>query len=63
MRGHGLARLACARLCQALLQDGIRNIGLAVHVHNASAIAVYQALGFEPVAEVGTYLLSAKGAQ
>ena len=59
MRGHGLARLACARLCHELLQDGIHNIGLVVHAHNTSAIAVYQALGFEPVAEIGTYMLTA----
>ena len=59
MRGHGLARLACARLCHELLQDGIHTIGLVVHAHNTSAIAVYQALGFEPMAEMGTYMLTA----
>lgn len=59
MRGHGFARLVCARLCHELLQDGIHNIGLVVHAHNTSALAVYQALGFEPVAEIGTYMLTA----
>jgi RimJ/RimL family protein N-acetyltransferase len=61
MRGHGLPRACCARLCQALRQDGIEHIGLNVHVDNAPAISCYTAIGFEPLMPVGTYMLTAKG--
>ena len=51
LRGQGLARGACASLCQLLLRDGIETIALNVRADNASAIASYTRLGFEPVAE------------
>jgi ribosomal protein S18 acetylase RimI-like enzyme len=51
LRGQGLARGACASLCQLLLRDGIESIALNVRADNASAIASYTRLGFEPVAE------------
>ena len=57
MRGRGLARAVCARLCQALLQDGVEQIGLNVKADNQSAIACYSGLGFEQVAEFGAYSL------
>jgi ribosomal protein S18 acetylase RimI-like enzyme len=57
VRRRGLSRIVCAHLCQALLQRGVEHIGLTVKADNASAIALYTSLGFEPVAEFGAYLL------
>ena len=57
LRRRGLSRIVCAHLCQALLQDGVDQIGLTVKADNTSAIALYTALGFEPIAEFGAYLL------
>lgn len=54
-RGRGLARRATAAVCQALLQEGVRSIGLNVHVDNAAAIACYRGLGFETVARYGEW--------
>ncbi len=51
------ASAVCARLCQALLQDGVEQIGLNVKADNHSAIACYTGLGFEQVAEFGAYSL------
>lgn len=59
-RGQGLARGACASLCQLLLDDGIETIGLNVRADNASAIASYTRLGFEPVAEYVEASLAAR---
>lgn len=58
-RGRGLARRVCARLCLALQAAGIRHIGLNVKVDNAAAIACYERLGFQRVAEYGEYTLEA----
>lgn len=55
-RGRGLAKLVCAKLCQELLQT-VTHIGLNVKVDNASAIACYSQLGFEPIATYGEYSL------
>ena len=60
MRGHGLSRAACARLCQALIQNGVEHIGLSVKTDNASAIACYTTLGFEKIIEHGAYMLEWK---
>jgi predicted GNAT family acetyltransferase len=57
VRRRGLSRIVCARLCQALLQRGVEQIGLTVKADNSSAIALYTSLGFEPIAEFGAYLL------
>lgn len=57
-RRRGYSRAVCARLCQALRDDGIRHIGLNVKADNNAAIGVYQALGFTVVAEYAEYLLS-----
>jgi RimJ/RimL family protein N-acetyltransferase len=51
LRGRGLARGACAALCNLLLGDGIGTIGLNVHRDNLAAIRAYTRLGFELVAE------------
>jgi ribosomal protein S18 acetylase RimI-like enzyme len=59
-RGQGLARGACASLCQVLLRDGIETIALNVRADNASAIASYTRLGFEPVAEYVEASLAAR---
>lgn len=48
-RGQGLAKAACAKLCQSLLPTA-DHIGLNVKADNTSAIVCYQRLGFEPLA-------------
>jgi GNAT superfamily N-acetyltransferase len=60
MRGRGLSRATCARLCQALMQNGVEHIGLSVKTDNASAIACYTTLGFEKIVEHGAYMLEWK---
>jgi predicted GNAT family acetyltransferase len=62
VRGRGLARTVCARLCQDLIQNGVEQIGLTVKTDNAPAIALYTILGFELIAEFGAYLLEWKSA-
>jgi ribosomal protein S18 acetylase RimI-like enzyme len=61
VRGRGLARRVCARLCHDLLQNGIEQIGLNVKADNASAIRLYRGLGFVEIAEFGAYLLEWNG--
>lgn len=56
-RGRGLATVVCAKLCQALLAEGITTIGLNVRAGNTPAIRAYQKLGFEHVGEYGEYTL------
>jgi ribosomal protein S18 acetylase RimI-like enzyme len=51
LRGHGLARGACAALCCLLLEDGIETIALNVRADNVAAIRAYTRLGFEQAAE------------
>jgi len=46
-RCRGLAAETCAMLCQDLLADGIKTIGLDVSAENHAAIALYAQLGFE----------------
>lgn len=50
-RGRGLARGACAALCQILREEGIETIALNVRADNEAALRSYTRLGFEPVAE------------
>ena len=45
LRGHGLARAACAALCLLLLEDGIDTIALNVRADNDAALAAYAASG------------------
>lgn len=59
-RGQGLATAATARLCQHLLNAGIRTVGLNVKADNPSAIACYQKLGFSHIADYGEFTLEAK---
>jgi GNAT superfamily N-acetyltransferase len=61
VRRRGFSRMVCARLCQALLAQGIEHIGLTVKADNASAVALYESLGFEAIAEYGAYFLEWKG--
>lgn len=56
-RGRGLAAKVCAKLCQVLYAEGIEQIGLNVRADNVTAIALYERLGFEKVAEFGMYAL------
>lgn len=56
-RGRGLAAKVCAKLCQVLYAEGITQIGLNVKSDNPTAIALYERLGFEKVAEFGMYVL------
>lgn len=60
VRSQGLATTATARLCQELLRAGIECIGLNVNADNRGAIACYQKLGFERVADYGEYSLEMK---
>ena len=60
VRGEGLARMVTARLCRELLQTGIEHVGLNVKADNRSAIACYQKLGFERVADYAEYTLEAR---
>jgi ribosomal protein S18 acetylase RimI-like enzyme len=59
-RGQGLAAAATARLCQELLRAGIECVGLNVRADNRQALACYQRLGFERLADYGEYTLQAK---
>lgn len=59
-RGQGLATAATARLCQELLKVGIEHVGLNVKADNPSAVACYEKLGFEWVADYGEYTLELK---
>src|SRR5207249_4728760 len=52
-RGQGCATTATARLCQALIRAGIEHIGLNVKADNRGAIACYERLGFQRVADYG----------
>ena len=45
-RGQGLATIATCAVCAALIEQGIETIGLSVARANASAIRVYEKLGF-----------------
>ena len=58
-RGRGLATIVTARLCQELLRAGMECIGLNVRSDNRSAVACYERLGFERVADYGEYTLEA----
>jgi len=49
-RGQGLATAAVAALCRKLL-DTVDVVSLNVKADNAAAIAVYQRLGFTPIAD------------
>lgn len=55
-RRQGLATVAIAKLCQALLGD-VKHIGLNVKVDNKTAISSYARLGFERVAAYEEYAL------
>jgi RimJ/RimL family protein N-acetyltransferase len=60
-RGHGFATTVTARLCQELYRAGIEHVGLNVKIDNKSAVACYETLGFERIADYGEYTLEAKG--
>ncbi len=49
-RARGYARAVTARLCRELLAEADL-VGLNVRADNAAAVACYERLGFEPVAE------------
>jgi ribosomal protein S18 acetylase RimI-like enzyme len=59
-RGQGLATTVTARLCQELRRAGIDYIGLNVHAGNRGALACYQQIGFERVADYGEYTVDLK---
>lgn len=58
VRGKGLGKKVCAKLCQALLDDGIQAIGLNVSAENGAAIRVYEGLGFEKMGEYGEFMMT-----
>ncbi len=49
-RGQGLSTTVCARLCRELLNT-VDHVGLNVKADNVGALATYQRLGFERIAE------------
>jgi ribosomal protein S18 acetylase RimI-like enzyme len=55
-RGQGLAKVACAKLCQELIHT-VDHIGLNVKADNESAIRCYHKLGFKRVARYEEYML------
>jgi ribosomal protein S18 acetylase RimI-like enzyme len=55
VRGQGLGTAVTARLCQELLRAGIECVGLNVKADNGHALACYEKLGFERVADYGEY--------
>jgi len=55
VRGQGLATTVTARLCQELLRAGIACLGLNVKADNRGALACYEKLGLERVADYGEY--------
>jgi predicted GNAT family acetyltransferase len=59
-RGRGLATAVTARLCHELLLQGIEHVGLNVKADNPSAIACYEKLGFQRVADYGEYRVEPK---
>ncbi len=59
LRGRGLARTVTARLCCALLDEGITTIGLNVLADNVAAIRCYERLGFVVEAEYDEAMLVA----
>lgn len=59
-RGRGLGTAVCARLCRALLDQGVDRIGLNVKAENQIAIASYTRLGFTKVAEYGEFTFNLK---
>jgi ribosomal protein S18 acetylase RimI-like enzyme len=59
-RGQGLATVVTARLCHELLRAGIEHIGLNVKADNGAAIACYEKLGFERVAEYGEFHVASR---
>jgi len=56
-RGRGHAAAVTARLCAELLPT-TDHIGLNVKAENASAVACYRRLGFEPIAEYEEVMLT-----
>jgi ribosomal protein S18 acetylase RimI-like enzyme len=56
-RGQGLATAVTVRLCQELLRAGVECVGLNVKADNRSAIACYEKVGFERVADYREYTL------
>jgi ribosomal protein S18 acetylase RimI-like enzyme len=60
LRGRGLARTVTARLCAALVDEGITAIGLNVLADNAAAIRCYERLGFVAEAEYDEVMLTAR---
>jgi len=56
-RGRGHAAAVTARICKELFRT-VDHIGLNVKADNASAVACYRRLGFEPVAEYEEVMLT-----
>jgi ribosomal protein S18 acetylase RimI-like enzyme len=59
-RGQGLATTVTARLCQELQRAGIECMGLNVNADNRGALACYEKIGFERVADYCEYTLELK---
>jgi ribosomal protein S18 acetylase RimI-like enzyme len=59
LRGQGLATAVTTRLCQELRRVGIEYIGLNANSDNPGALACYQKIGFQRIADYGEYTLEA----
>ncbi|MDI1465698.1 GNAT family N-acetyltransferase [Catellatospora sp. KI3] len=59
LRGQGLARGVVAALCRRL-RETVDHVTLNVHAGNAAALALYDRLGFTPIAEYGEFTCSAR---
>ncbi len=59
-RGRGLARATTAELCRSL-HEHVGTVGLNVRADNAAAIACYEGLGFETVAEYDEFMADPPG--
>jgi ribosomal protein S18 acetylase RimI-like enzyme len=59
-RGKGYGAAATARLCTSLLET-VDHVGLNVKADNRPAIAVYERIGFTPIAQYHEYSLTLKG--
>jgi ribosomal protein S18 acetylase RimI-like enzyme len=56
-QGRGIGRDALRRACEALRADGARRVALEVAVENDRALALYNSVGFAPVATEDYYAL------
>ena len=57
-QGRGIGREVLRRVCDRLLDDGAKSVGLEVATDNERALGLYTSLGFRPVAVEDYYALA-----